>query len=186
MVDLISLDEIVIPRNSLVVLCGPAGSGKSTWAAKHFLPTQVVSSDECRALVFDDSANQSVTAHAFDLLHFIIEKRLSLGRLTVADATNLKRVHRRTLIHIARRFHFNAVAITFDVPVETCLSRNSARHRKVPQDALLNQHALLEKTLKSIHTEGFSKVYRLNEETQSNTPLRISRSLNRQTQPPVG
>lgn len=180
------MDEIVIPRNSLVVLCGPAGSGKSTWAANHFSPTQVVSSDECRALVFDDPSNQSISAHAFDLMHFIIEKRLSLERLTVADATNLKREHRRTLIHIARRFHFNAVAIMFDVPVETCLVRNSARHRKVPQDALLNQHELLSRTLRTIDTEGFNKVYRLNEETQSNTPLRISRSLNRQPQRPVG
>ena len=179
MVDLISLNEIIIPRNSLVVLCGPAGSGKSTWAVKHFLPTQVISSDECRALVSDDPANQSVSAHAFDLMHFILEKRLALRRLTVADATNLKREHRRTLIQIALRFHFNTVAIVFDVPVETCLSRNSGRQRKVPQDALLNQRALLEETLNTIDTEGFNKVYRLNEDTQSITAVRIGRNLSR-------
>jgi predicted kinase len=141
--------------------------------------TQVISSDECRALVFDDPANQSVSAHAFDLMHFIIEKRLTLGRTTVADATNLKREHRWTLIQIARRFHFNTVAIVFDVPVETCLSRNRARHRKVPQDALLNQHALLEKTLNTIDREGFNKVYRLNEDTQSITAVRIGRYVSR-------
>lgn len=137
----------------------------------------MVSSDECRALVFDDPTNQSVSAHAFDLMHFIIEKRLALGRTTVADATNLKREHRRTLIQIARRSRFIAVAIIFDVPIETCLSRNSARHRRVPQDALLNQHALLVKTLRTIDKEGFNRVYRLNEETESIAPLRIVRSL---------
>jgi predicted kinase len=173
------LSEILIPRYSLVVLCGPAGSGKSTWAAKHFSPTQVVSSDECRALVFDDPANQSVSGHAFELLHFIIEKRLALGRTTVADATNLKREHRRTLLQIARRFHFNTVAIVFDVPVETCLSRNAERHRKVPQDALLNQHALLAGTLRTIDREGFTHVYILDEEAESNTRIRISRYVNR-------
>lgn len=137
----------------------------------------MVSSDECRALVFDDPTNQNVSAHAFDLMHFIIEKRLALARTTVADATNLKREHRRTLIQIARRSRFNAVAILFDVSVETCLYRNSARHRRVPQDALLNQHAFLVKTLQTIDKEGFTRVYRLNEETESIAPLRIVRSL---------
>ncbi len=36
-----------IPNLSLVVLIGPSGSGKSTFARKHFLPTEVLSSD-CR------------------------------------------------------------------------------------------------------------------------------------------
>jgi protein phosphatase len=165
------------------VLCGPAGSGKSTWAAKHFSPTQVVSSDECRALVSDDPANQAVSGHAFDLMHFIIEKRLALGRLTVADATNLKREHRRTLFLIARRLHFNTVAILFEVPVETCLARIAARRRKVPKDALLDQHALFERTLKTIDREGFNHAYRLNEDTQSSTPVRITRSVSRR--PPL-
>ncbi len=38
----------------LVVLIGASGSGKSTFAACHFLPTETVSSDFCRALVADD------------------------------------------------------------------------------------------------------------------------------------
>ena len=185
MVNLIFLNEIVIPRNSLVVLCGPAGSGKSTWASTHFSPTQVVSSDECRGLVFDDPADQSVSGHAFDVMHFIIEKRLALGRMTVADATNLRCEHRRTLIQIARRFHFNTVAIVFDVSAETCLSRNAERHRKVPQDALMNQHALLENTLKTIDKEGFNYVFRLNEDTQSNTPVRIGRYVSRRLPRPA-
>jgi protein phosphatase len=179
------LNEIVIPRNSLIVLCGPAGSGKSTWASKHFSPTQVVSSDECRGLVFDDPADQSVSGHAFDVMHFIIEKRLALGRMTVADATNLRREHRRTLIQIARRFHFNTVAIVFDVSAETCVSRNAERHRKVPHDALLNQHALLEKSLNIIDREGFNRVFRLNEATQSDTPVRIGRYVSRRLPRPA-
>jgi len=123
------LNEIVIPRNTLIVLCGPAACGKSTWAAKHFLPTHVVSSDDCRAMIFDDPADQSVTQQAFDLMHFIIENRLMLGRLTVADATNLKREHRSALIQIANCFHFNTAAIVFNLPIEICLERNAARTR---------------------------------------------------------
>jgi protein phosphatase len=175
------LIEIAIPRNTLVVLCGPAGSGKSTWASKHFLPTQIVSSDDCRALIVDDPADQSVSAQAFDLLHFIIEKRLMLGRLSVADATNLKPEHRRTLLQIARRNHFNTAAIVFDVPIETCLQRNSTRKRRVPQQALLMQRELFETTLRTIRKEKFDYVHVLDQETQSNMAVRIGRYLSRRS-----
>ena len=46
--------KIVVPELSLVVLVGVSGSGKSTFAARHFLPTEVQSSDSCRGLVADD------------------------------------------------------------------------------------------------------------------------------------
>jgi predicted kinase len=176
------LNEILIPRNTLIVLCGPAGCGKSTWAANHFLPTQVVSSDECRAIIFDDPADQSVTQHAFDLMYFIIEKRLRLGRLTVADATNLKRKHRATLTRIAKRFHFNTAAIVFEAPIETCLARNAARKRKVPEEALTSQYALLERTLQTIDTEGFDYIRLLDGVTQSNVKVRIGRYVSRRFQ----
>jgi hypothetical protein len=39
-----------IPKLSLVVLIGLSGSGKSTFAAKHFLPTEVLSSDAAKRL----------------------------------------------------------------------------------------------------------------------------------------
>ena len=43
--------KINIPELSLVLLVGPSGCGKSSFSRKHFLPTEVVSSDFCRALV---------------------------------------------------------------------------------------------------------------------------------------
>jgi hypothetical protein len=52
------------------MLAGPSGSGKSTFAATHFLPTEVLSSDESRARVADDATAQHVTEDAFALLHF--------------------------------------------------------------------------------------------------------------------
>jgi protein phosphatase len=171
------LTEVVISRNTLAVLCGPAGSGKSTWAAKHFLRTQVVSSDECRAMVSDDAANQTVSQHAFDLMHFIIEKRLRLGRLTVADATNLKREHRLALVKIAKTFHFNTAAIVFKLPIQTTLARNAARNRRVPEVALMEQYSWLARTLLTIENDGFNYVYYLDEFDQENGAVRIVRRL---------
>jgi protein phosphatase len=179
------LDTIIIPRNTLVVLCGPAGCGKSTFATKHFLPTQVVSSDECRARVSDDATNQAVSRHAFELMDFIIEKRLYLGRLTVADATNLKREDRKPLIKMARWYDYNSAAIVFNISLETCLARNRARERKVPEDALMAQYELFLKTLQTISREGFNYVYVLDEMTQSTVSVRVGRFLNRRAARPA-
>src|ERR1700682_4552353 len=103
--------EISIPKLSLVVLVGPSGSGKSTFARKHFLPTEILSSDACRALVSDEENNQAVTKDAFELLHFIAAKRLALARLTVIDATNVQPESRRPLVALARQYHCLPVAV---------------------------------------------------------------------------
>ncbi|HXG95068.1 MAG TPA: AAA family ATPase [Blastocatellia bacterium] len=177
------MSTIVISRNTLVVMIGAAGCGKSTFAAKHFLPTQIVSSDECRALVFDDPTNQSVSGHAFDLMHFIIERRLLLGRTTVADATNLKRENRKTLQKIARWYGFNTAAIVFNMRLETCIERNANRARVVPEDALRLQYELLERTLETINHEGFDYVFILDETAQANVSITIGRAINRRPAP---
>jgi protein phosphatase len=179
------LGTIIIPRNTLVALCGPAGCGKSTFAASHFLPTQIVSSDHCRALVSDDPANQGVSGHAFDLMHFIIEKRLYLGRFAVADATHLKREDRKPLIELARLYDYNTAAIIFNVPLGVCLARNRARDRVVPEEALMAQYELLIKTLQSINRERFNYVYVLDEMNQSSAGVRVGRFISRRTARPA-
>lgn len=99
-----------VPNLSLVVLIGPSGSGKSTFARKHFLPTEVLSSDYCRGLVSDDENNQAATKEAFEVLHYIAAKRLAAGRLTVVDATNVQRESRQPLVKLAREYHTLPVA----------------------------------------------------------------------------
>jgi protein phosphatase len=81
--------NITIPEFALVVLVGASGSGKSTFAKTHFLPTEIVSPDFCRGLVSDDENNQEATKDAFDVLHYIASKRLTRMKLTVVDATNV-------------------------------------------------------------------------------------------------
>src|ERR1043166_2376086 len=97
--------KISIPNLSLVVLIGPSGSGKSTFARRHFLPTEVLSSDACRGMVSDNENDQSATADAFEILHFIAARRLALGRLTVVDATNVQPEARAPLVALARKYH---------------------------------------------------------------------------------
>ncbi len=119
--------KIEMPEFSLVVLVGTSGSGKSTFARTHFLPTEIVSSDFCRALVSDDENDLSVTDQAFELVHEIARKRLALGRLTVIDATNVRSEFRKLLVEIAREFDCSPVAIVFDLPEDICIERDERR-----------------------------------------------------------
>src|SRR5579859_7039354 len=97
---------ITVPRRTLLVLCGPAGSGKSTFAALRFVPTSIVSSDQCRAMICDDENNQQINRDTFDLFYYIIQKRLYLGRFTVADSTALHSDARRRLRAQSRHFSY--------------------------------------------------------------------------------
>jgi protein phosphatase len=158
---------IKVPDLSLVVLVGVTGSGKSTFAARHFRPTEVISSDACRGLVSDDPNDQSATADAFDVLHFIAGKRLAAGRLTVIDATSVQPAARSTLIRLAREHHVLAVAVVLDVPEATCAARNAARpERAFGGHVLRQQQAQLRRSVRDLRREGFHRVFVLRGEDE--------------------
>src|ERR1700736_1102937 len=107
---------IDIPELALVVLIGPSGSGKSTFARKHFKPTEIITSDLCRALVADDENAQDATPAAFEVLNPIASKRAESGRLTAIDATNVQPESRKSLVELAKTYYCLVVDIDFDVP----------------------------------------------------------------------
>lgn len=154
------MTTIKIPEMSLVVLVGPSGSGKSTFAAKHFAPTEVVSSDACRALVADDANDQSATTDAFAVLHYIAGKRLDRGNMTVVDATSVQREAREPLVALARAHDVLPIAIVFDVSESLCAQRNEQRpDRTLPDHALHRQHQQMRRSIKGLQREGFRRVF---------------------------
>ncbi len=145
-----------IPDLSLVVLVGPSGAGKSTFARAHFAPTEVLSSDACRAIVSDDENSLDATADAFEVLHLVTAKRLARGRLTVVDATNVQREARRPLVELARRFHVVPVAIVFDLPERVLLERTRTRtDRDIALHVVRRQLQQLRQGLRGLEREGF-------------------------------
>lgn len=146
---------------SLVVLVGASGSGKSTFARRHFKPTEIISSDFCRGLVSDDENDQSATRDAFDVLHYIAGKRLAAGRRTVVDATSVQQDSRRQLIELAKRYDVLPIAIVLDVPEEVCAERNAARADRagMPRRVIQRHTRELRRSLKHLEREGFRKVH---------------------------
>ncbi|MCP4213496.1 MAG: polynucleotide kinase-phosphatase [bacterium] len=154
--------NIKIPKLSLVVLIGPSGAGKSTFAGKHFLPTEVLSSDCCRALICDDANNQAITKEAFQLLHHIAGKRLEAGKLTVVDATNVQPESRAPLVTLAKKFHVLPVAIVFDLPPKVFHERNENRaDRNLPQHAIRQQTTQMRHALRKLKREGFRRIIKI-------------------------
>jgi predicted kinase len=157
---------IVVPEPALVVLAGVAGCGKSTFAARHFSGTEVVSSDRCRALVADDANDQRASADAFRLLHTLVAMRLKRrGLVTVVDATNLRRRDRRPYVRRAQRVGTPVVLVALDVPIGDCIERDRVRsERTVGESELRRQRAALEQSLEQVPEEGFYGAYVLGSE----------------------
>jgi protein phosphatase len=151
--------SIVIPETSLVVLIGASGSGKSTFASKHFLPTEIISSDTCRGLVSDDEGSLDATDDAFELVHFLARKRLSRQKLVVIDATNVQAHARKSLVAIAREQDCMAVAIVLDLPPKVCHERNQSRPDRQFGFHVVRQHSSqLRQSIRDLRREGFRYV----------------------------
>lgn len=166
------LHSIQIPQRTLVVLSGPAGAGKSTFAqriiATHqdrgFQPTMIVSSDACRALVCDDETNQQVNRDTFDLFHYIINKRMYQSRFTIADSTALRPDARRRLLEVAQRHSYHTCLLIFNISPAICLQRDQKRARLVGEQVITYHAGLLQQTIQNAPGEGWHQIYILGEQ----------------------
>lgn len=159
--------RLAVPELALVCLVGASGSGKSTFAQRHFGRFEVLSSDFCRGLVSDDENDQDATAAAFDVLNTIAGKRLDGGRLTVVDATSVQPAARRRLVELARAHDVLPVAIVLDLPEAVCLARNAGRtDRTLPVGVVRRQVDELHRSLRHLSREGFRRVHVLRSEQE--------------------
>ena len=155
--------NIAVPELCLIALVGLSGSGKSVFASKHFRPTEVVSSDACRAMVADDANDQTATPDAFALLNFIAATRLRAGRLTVIDATNVQPDAQKSLVGLARDHDCLPVAIVLNMPDSLCLARNEERSdRSFGARVVRRQAEQLRRSLRGLRREGFRHIFVLN------------------------
>lgn len=156
--------RIDIPDPALVVLVGPAGSGKTTYAARHFRPADVVSSDAIRERLTGSAADQSRNKDVFRILGSEVAARLRAGSSAVVDATNVESSARRGLVRLAASADVPAIAIIFDVPLAVVRARNERRPDRVVPPEVVDRHwYALDHALRDgvIDGEGFAAVHLL-------------------------
>jgi protein phosphatase len=152
--------DLTFPDPSLVLLVGPSGAGKSTFARAHFKPTQVISSDDLRAWVSDDPADQNASADAFRILALLVNGRLKRRLTAVVDATNLRSGNRRRLRSIATRYGVPAIAVLFDLPAAAYFANNSARaDRHVDDEVVDRQLELMRQAVADVPGEGYAAFF---------------------------
>jgi len=149
---------VPLPDPALVVLVGPSGSGKSSWAAEHYRPAEVVSSDRLRAVVGSGEHDLDASADAFALLDQIVAARLRRGLTAVVDTLGLDPARRLGYVGLARSNGLPAVAVLFDTDPAECRRRNRARDPAVPVPALEGQLRRMREAAEQIHGEGWDLV----------------------------
>ena len=141
----------------LIITVGLPGSGKSTYLAR--LGVNAISSDEIRRLIADDQHDQSMNARVFATVRYLVRQRIVSGRpATYVDATHLTPWERKPYVRLAQRHGCTLEALFFDVPVETCIARNQARGRCVPEETIREMARRLVPPSKK---EGFTRVRRI-------------------------
>jgi alkanesulfonate monooxygenase SsuD/methylene tetrahydromethanopterin reductase-like flavin-dependent oxidoreductase (luciferase family)/predicted kinase len=149
-----------IPDPALVVLVGASGSGKSTWAARHYLPREIVSSDQLRAVVGSGEHDLDATEDAFSLLDQIVAARTGRRLTTVVDTLGLSADRRLGYLALARRAGLPAVAVLCDTDAAVCRQRNRSRQRPVPGAVLDEQLHRVREAADRLGSEGWDAVVR--------------------------
>jgi alkanesulfonate monooxygenase SsuD/methylene tetrahydromethanopterin reductase-like flavin-dependent oxidoreductase (luciferase family)/predicted kinase len=146
------------PDPALVVLVGPSASGKSFWAAGHYRPDEVISSDRLRAVVGSGEHDLEASADAFALLDQIVGARLRRRLTAVVDTLGLDPARRRAYLKLARTAGMPAVVVLADTDPGQCRRRNRARDVPVPAPVLDGQLRRMRAAATEIAGEGWDLV----------------------------
>src|SRR5260370_39028631 len=142
----------------LVVLVGPPGSGKSTWARRNGRGAIHVSQDGLIDAISPDGFEhvyRPIYAAAEDAL---ARAALQSGHTVIVDRTNRTREHRQRWLDIAREAGSPAMAVVMTASAALCRSRNRERksERRISDGRMERMLAALEPVQSA---EGFSAVF---------------------------
>lgn len=149
----------------LVLLIGPPGAGKSTFAqkliAQHIIDTNsYISNDKIAKELFGLAVDRGgKDGEIFAEQDRRLASLLQINKVGVIDATNVKSEARQRLIAIARQFDAPVTAICFKRDEATLLKQNEGREAEVPEEvvreyALLMQHVSPDQ----LKSEGIEKI----------------------------
>jgi alkanesulfonate monooxygenase SsuD/methylene tetrahydromethanopterin reductase-like flavin-dependent oxidoreductase (luciferase family)/predicted kinase len=154
----VEADVAAILDPALIVLIGPSGAGKSTWAGRRYLASEIVSSDQLRAVVGSGEHDLDASADAFALLGQIVAARARRGLTVVVDTLGLDQARRLEYLALARRHGLPGVAVVFGASPARCRERNPSRDVAVPAAVLMAQLRRMPAAREQVATEGWDLV----------------------------
>lgn len=164
-----------LPSPCLVVLVGPAGSGKTRWAAEHF-PGRVVGSDALRALAGEGEDDLRASVDAFALLDDVLERRMRRRLTTVVDTLGTDAARRERWRSMAAKHDVPCHAVVFVTPARDIRRWNKSRDKRVPEAVLRNQLAEFGGVVDTVRGEPFDGVHQVTPDVE---PLQVAPSLTR-------
>lgn len=121
----------------IFILRGPNCVGKDRFADAHFQSNCVLSTDDFRLRLFDDTSKQNnASAMVYELIKNTLEMRLRFGcNYTVINSSNLKFHECGDYLALAKRFKRTVKFISFDPPsVDVLRARYAKRDIDEPVD----------------------------------------------------
>jgi len=146
---------------TFVMICGPAGSGKSTYAESfltEYYDAVYLSSDIYREQITGDVNDQDHNAEVFFQMNDSARAVLEQDVNVVYDATNLTRRLRKMTLKLMPECE--RICYCFNVPLDECLAHNQNRERHVP-DEVIRRHCLQLQI--PTYDEGWDKIILMNE-----------------------
>lgn len=142
----------------LIVLVGPPGSGKSTWACENGRGAVHVSQDGLIDAITPDGFEhvyRAVYAAAEDA---VARAAIERGHTVIVDRTNRTRAHRARWLRIAAACGCPAVAVVMATSAAECRSRNRTRtdRRRLSEERMERMLAAFQPVTAD---EGFHEIF---------------------------
>lgn len=125
--------------SDLIILCGPSGSGKSSWIKQNIPQHRVISLDQIRAETCGDRSDQSQNGKVLAIAKERLRESLRIQQAVVWDATNLRLDFRNQITQLGRSYRALVTLIIFQLPKKTIFERNKHREFSVPDSVLDRQ-----------------------------------------------
>lgn len=142
-------------RKKVYLMCGPAGSGKTTWVREHATPgvSAHISRDRIRfSMVKEDEYYFSREKEVY--MEFVRQICRALAYETkwveeiYVDATHLTQKSREKLVRELDSFNpnYDIIAVAIKPSVEQCLAQNAQRSGRelVPEQVIMNMYSSFE------------------------------------------
>lgn len=170
--------QIIIPDDTLVLICGSQNSGKTTFTRKHFGDKRIINTDE----IFDEVVKyqstvldniESLASRTTDIFEERVFQACKESSITVVDAAPIDFEGRMEMLKRFKGIHTNIVLIVLDVKYSTLISRPKKKVDKKKEqfgvtpisdtELLLNSLIIMDQIQKGQFGHKVNKAYVLSE-----------------------